>query len=439
MHCGQVLPILSECFLARNLIRGVKIYSMKILVVCQFYYPEQFRITDICEELVKRGHEVTVLTGLPNYPEGYVLKDYKNGKKRDEIINGVKVHRCFEIGRRKNVIFRVLNYYSFALSAKRYAKRLKEEFDVVLVNQLSPIMMANAGIAYKKKHGVKLVMYCLDLWPASLSAGGIGSKSIVHKYFKKVSEKIYKQADKLLITSKRFAQYFEQEFGMVDNIEYLPQYSEEMFSPDNCKKEQSKEIDLLFAGNVGSAQSMDTILDCAKITADISNLTYHIVGDGSELQRCRKRAESESINSVVFYGRKELNEMPDYYKKADAMLVTLVDDANLARTLPGKVQTYMAAGKPIIGCANGETSDIILDAGCGYCSKAQDAFCMAENVRALCVDKENGRLEQFGKLARKYYEDNFSKQIFFEKLESVLKQYSSEKESNKVHDESSSN
>nr|MBO4517903.1 glycosyltransferase WbuB [Clostridia bacterium] len=119
---------------------------MKILVICQNYYPEQFRITDICEELSQLGNDVSVVTGLPNYPEGKIFNGYKYGKKRDEIINGVKVHRCFTIGRRSGAIFRFLNYYSFALSSKWYVKKLKEKFDVVLVNQLSPVMMANAGV-----------------------------------------------------------------------------------------------------------------------------------------------------------------------------------------------------------------------------------------------------------------------------------------------------
>ena len=128
---------------------------MKILVVCQHYYPEQFRITDICEELVKRGHQVTVVTGLPNYPMGYIYEGYKDKSKRREIINGVDVHRTFTIGRRKGIIWRVLNYYSFMFSSVRYVSKLESDFDVVLVNQLSPVMMAEAGIKYKKKNRSK--------------------------------------------------------------------------------------------------------------------------------------------------------------------------------------------------------------------------------------------------------------------------------------------
>ena len=152
---------------------GAYVY-MKILVVCQYYYPEPFRISDICETLVEKGHEVTVLTGLPNYPEGRVLDEYRYGKKRNEVINGVKVIRSFEIGRGSNKLKLFLNYFSFTVSASlKTFFLMKEKFDVVLVNQLSPVMMGIPAMVYKKKHKKKILFYCLDLWPDSLAAGGL--------------------------------------------------------------------------------------------------------------------------------------------------------------------------------------------------------------------------------------------------------------------------
>ena len=153
---------------------------MKILVVCQHYKPEPFRVADLCESLAKVGHEVTVITGIPNYPEGKVYAGYENKQKRDETFNGVKIHRCFTIPRKHGVFFRVLNYYSFSLSSRCYLSRLKEEFDVVFVYQLSPVMMASGALTYAKKHQKKVVLYCLDLWPESLIAGGIRKNSFVY-------------------------------------------------------------------------------------------------------------------------------------------------------------------------------------------------------------------------------------------------------------------
>lgn len=394
---------------------------MKILVVCQHYYPEPFRITDICEELVEQGNEVTVITGIPNYPMGKIYDGYRCGKKRDEIINGVKIHRCFEIGRRSGILFRFLNYYSFALSSKRYVKRLKEKYDVVLANQLSPVMMSEAAVKYKKKYGGKLVLYCLDLWPESLTAGGIKRGSFIYRYYHKVSAKIYGQADKILITSKMFKKYFIDEFGAPEEkISYLPQYAEDIFKREECEKEPDGTIDLMFAGNIGSVQSVETIIKAAHEIRDIENLRWHIVGDGSDLENCKKLADDLGVKSVTFYGRKPVEDMPKYYKMADAMLVTLINDPILAMTLPGKVQTYMAAGKPIIGAIDGEAAESIKESGCGYCGRAENVEELTENVRRFCEKANERRAAKFSENAVVFYNKHFKKECFFEVLNQNL-------------------
>lgn len=386
---------------------------MKILVVCQYYHPEPFRHPDICEELAKRGHDVTVVTGLPNYPMGEIYDGYRKGEKRDEVLKGVKVHRCFTIGRKHGAICRFLNYYSYAFSSVIYVKNLKETYDVVYVNQLSPVMMAKAAIVYKKKHKAPIVLYCLDLWPESLVAGGINRESSIYRFFHKVSEKIYKQADRILITSRSFSDYFEKEFGIKDT-EYLPQYAEAIFTPEQCRKKSNDYVDLMIAGNIGTAQSVDTIIKAAKLTEDIPNLRWHIVGDGSELEKLRTMAKG--MSQVIFHGRKPLEEMPKYYAMADAMLVTMQKDPVISLTLPGKVQTYMAAGKPVIGAIDGETPLVISAAQCGICGGAEDAKALAENVRTFInMDKE-----QLGKNAWEYYEAHFGKQMFMDRLENIL-------------------
>lgn len=386
---------------------------MRILVICQYYYPEPFRHPDICEELVKRGHDVTVVTGLPNYPMGDIYEGYRKGEKRDEVLNGVKVHRCFTIGRKQGALYRFLNYYSYAFSSVKYVKRIKEEYDVVFVNQLSPVMMANAAICYKKKYNVPVILYCLDLWPESLVAGGIKRGSIIYKFFHRTSGKIYKQIDKILITSRSFADYFEDEFGIRDT-EYLPQYAEAIFTPEQCEKTADEYIDLMFAGNVGVAQSVDTVIDAARLTSDIANLRWHIVGDGSEIERLKESAKG--LEQIIFHGRKPLEEMPKYYAMADAMLVTMQKDPVLSLTLPGKVQTYMAAGKPIIGAIDGETPIVIEEAHCGICGVAEDVEELAKNVRKYIKSDR----KSMGRNARKYYDSHFSKELFIDKLEQKL-------------------
>lgn len=389
---------------------------MKILVICQYYYPEPFRISDICESLVRRGHDVTVVTGVPNYPEGVTYPGYEKGKKRDEVICGVKVHRCFTVSRKTGAVRRLLNYYSYVFSSGRYIRTLPGDYDVVFVNQLSPVMMAQAGIIYSLRHRKPLLMYCLDLWPESLIAGGISQDSPIYRFFYQVSKRIYTQMDAILITSRMFARHLEEQFGIdCGKIRYLPQYAESLFdiSPEALEKEG---IDLMFAGNIGEIQSVETILEAARQLKE-EPVTFHIVGGGSDLERLRALAAEWQLDRVVFYGRRPLDEMPDFYRKADAMLVTLKADPVLSLTLPGKVQSYMAAGKPIIGAINGETPRVIAEADCGFCADAEDAEALA---RSILLFANSDRKKQMAENARKYYEEQFAKERFLDTLEREL-------------------
>lgn len=323
---------------------------MKILVICQRYYPEQFRINDICGELVKKENEVTVLTGLPNYPEGKVPKEYKFFRKRKENINGANVIRTFEIGRRTGTLFRILNYCSYMISASIKAMFLSKDYDCVYVYQLSPVTMAIPGIIYKKKNKKRMHLYCLDLWPASLTVGGIKKGSFFYNIMKQVSRWIYANADTISITSKNFKKYLEEELSIGNKeILYLPQYAEKLYSDVITTHDESKEnVNFVFAGNIGEAQSIETIIKAANEIKD-EKIKIHIVGDGSSLEECKEMAKSMDLKNVEFYGKRSINEMKSFYELADAMLITLKKDEIINMTLPGKVQSYMAAGKPIIG------------------------------------------------------------------------------------------
>lgn len=393
---------------------------MNILVVCQYYYPEPFRIPDICEELVRRGHQVTVVTGTPNYPMGEIYKGYEHGKNKQEVINGVKVHRCFTIGRKGGTVKRFLNYYSYAISSSLHTLFMREGFDVVFVNQLSPVMMAYAALVYKKVHHKKLVMYCLDLWPASLCAGGVKVTSPIYKVFHKISANIYRQADSILITSNMFKDYLHGELGISKKtIHYLPQYAEQLFEPEKCAKPADNWTDLMFAGNIGKVQNVEIVLKAAAALGD-RKIRFHIVGDGTDLERLKKLKEKHKLNNVIFHGRQPLEKMPEYYSMADAMLVTMEDDPVLSLTLPGKVQTYMAAGKPIIGSINGETAETIKDAKCGYCGAANDVKALIENINRFL---NFGNQERQAVLSREYYESHFTQDVFMNTLEKEMKRH----------------
>ncbi len=391
---------------------------MKILVVCQHYWPEPYPLTDVCEGLAAMGHTVHVVTDVPNYPMGYIYEDYKNGKNRTQEHNGVRISRTFTIGRRHNIIFRLLNYYSYAISSTLFVKRLKEEYDVVFVNQSSPVMMGCAGLAYAKKHKKKCVLYCMDLWPASLAAGGMKETSPFYRFFGWVSRRIYQKTDRILITSRMFRDYFKSQFQIPDErIGYLPQYAGSLFDAPLPQREPDGFTNLLFAGNVGAAQSLTTVLQAAKLLEG-EKLRWHIVGDGSELENLQKQAKELALDNVIFHGRKPLEEMPAYYAMADAMLAPLTSDPFISLTLPAKVQSYMAAGKPILSASNGEIPKVIADSGCGFCAPAEDVQGLVEAVRKFlaCPDKE-----ALGRNGKNYYEKHFTRQMFMNQLEAELK------------------
>lgn len=397
--------------------------KMRILVICQYYYPEPFRITDICEEMARRGHEVQVVAAYPNYPEGVVYAGYGRGKKTDEVINGVKVHRCAVIPRGKGGIRRVLNYISYAVSSTYYVLSKKctasngNKFDVVFCNQLSPVTMAEAAVAYKRKHHIPLVLYCLDLWPDSLTLGGVDGTSVLFQVIEHISERLYRAADRIAIASRSFRNRLQRLGVPARKILYLPQYAEDLFG-EMAASGTGGICRLVFAGNVGKAQNLEVLVQAAGLLRE-APVEFHVVGDGTELEKIRTLAGRKKLDSIVFHGRHPLEEMPYFYSMADAMLVTLASDPVLGLTLPGKIQTYMACGKPIIGAADGETAEIIAEAQCGYCGPAGDGVALAGNIRLFL---EQGDSLVLGRNARMFYESHFERKRFLDTLEVLLMQ-----------------
>ena len=390
---------------------------MKLLVVSQHYWPEAFPSTDLCEALVQRGHTVHVVTDVPNYPMGHIFPEYRGGKNRRQEHGGVTIRRAFTIGRRSGIVFRLLNYYSFCISSTLLCRSLKEDYDAVLTIQSSPIMMVNGALAYARRHKKKCVFYTMDLWPASLAAGGVGENSPIYKLFHRVSRRLYRKADRILITSTMFRGYLQEQFGIPDDrIGYLPQYAAAQFTP--LPPPAGKDtVDLMFAGNVGAAQSLQTVLEAAELLKDVQELRFHIVGDGSELENLKAMAADKQLQQVIFHGRKPPEEMPGYYAMADAMLVTLTADPFIGLTLPAKVQSYMAAGKPVLAAANGEIPQVLEAAQCGFYAPAQDSAALAERIRQFLACPHRQTL---GQNARRYYEANFTRELFMEKLEQEL-------------------
>ena len=390
---------------------------MKILVVCQHYWPEPFRVTEICEALVERGHEVTAVVGLPNYPSGIVPAAYKHGKRRYEVINGVHVRRCLEIGRRNTKLGLAINYCSFMISASWKVLWLKRDFDVVYAYSTSPVLMSLPAALLRCITPQKLMIYVLDIWPACLAAMNVYEGSVLYTFMKHVSHWVYAKADQLVYSSKRFQGYLKQVHGLsVADEDYLPQFADSLFDtlPTTPKKEGWQ---LVFAGNIGKVQGVETLLQAAALLQE-EPIHWHILGDGANYEACVTFIEQHSLTEVVtMYGRRPLDEMPAFYAMADAMLVSMRNDISVNDTLPGKVQSYMAAGKPILGSIAGETPYIIDQAKCGLCAPPDDAQAFAQIVRAFIVRNDQATMAEN---AKTYYQQHFTKQGHMDKLETML-------------------
>lgn len=397
--------------------------KLHILATCQYGWPEPYPSLYPMEEMAKRGHYVHAITGTPNYPMGEIFEGYEKNRIIEEVHEGVHITHVPIIPRKHNVINRFLNYHSYPSSANKEIEILSGDYDVVFANQSSPVMMVEPAIRYAKKWNKKVVMYCMDLWPASLEVGGIKKTSPIYKIYYDLSKKIYTNVDKILVTSRMFQNYFIEEFGISeDRIEYLPQYAISEFDniPDQPEKNTT---DFVFAGNVGTAQNLYVILKAAKsvqqeeLSDNGKKIYFHIIGDGQELDNLKKYAQDNGIQNVIFHGRKPSEEMPGYYAFADAMIVTLTANPLVSLTLPAKVQSYMAAGKPILASANGEIANVIKESGAGFCSKADDVQGFVDIVKQF-LDRNNR--DNMGKRAKEYYDNNFSREKVMNKLEKIL-------------------
>jgi glycosyltransferase involved in cell wall biosynthesis len=395
---------------------------MKILVVCQYYAPEPFRISDICESLVSMGHEVVVITGTPNYPTGKIYPGYKWLRKCQETVSRVKVFRVPLIPRGQSFIQLAMNYVSFAVLSCIWILFFKHNFDVVYVHQLSPVTMVLPALLYKKITGKKVLLYCLDIWPESIAAANISRSSPVYSLLLVVSRWIYHGVDSVCVSSFSFIQYLKETIKLdVDDKNYLPQFAEELYMsvPSGDCKPPEGTVSFLFAGNIGEMQSVETIIRAAFKLKDLKNVQWHIVGDGSAHKRCENMTRELGLTDrIFFYGQRPANEMPAFFSKASALLVTLKRHDYISCTLPGKVQSYMAAGKPLIGAIDGETKKIIEESGCGLCCEAENYEALAKLVRQFV--SEPWKVTSYSSNSLKYYEDNFRKSTFMKRLVSML-------------------
>lgn len=391
---------------------------MKILIICQYYYPENFTITQIAEQLVKNGHQVDVLTGKPNYGYGHILEEYKN--INEQTINGVNVFRVKLKARGKSRLSIIRNYLSFWSNSKKWVRKCKTEYDVVYSMTLSPVTICSAGNLYKKKHGVKHVIHCLDLWPESvLVTKAVRKESLMYKVLYKWSKKIYSKADKILIGSPSFAGYFDKVLKIkADKFTYVPQCS--LIENTNVPEYKYGEgTHILYCGNLGLLQLIPLIIDTMKIM-DNKNVYFHIIGMGPMTDYLVDNIKNSGLeDNIIYHGPIIAKNAAAYFKDADALYLSLNDEGYVGKTIPNKLMMYMAFGKPIIGVLKGDGRNVLEESG-GALFAENNPKSLKEAIKALINMSENEK-SHLGKLNEMYYKNNFSCEEVTRKIEFNLR------------------
>ena len=378
---------------------------MKILVVCQFYYPERFTVSDICAALVSLGHDVSVVTGKPNYCYNEIIPAYR--KVKYEIIDGVKVHRVNLYPRKQSRLSIIRNYLSFHRNAKAFMRRFNEQFDVVLSVSLSPVISIAPAVLYAKKHKVKHVLHCLDLWPEStVVTGAVKKDSPMYKMLFRWSRNLYLACDKIMVSSPSFADYFKEVLHIIDKpFPYVPQPSlgvHENLPPATFKKKYN----FVYVGNIGTLQLIDEIAEAGKIIGTRGDVEVHLAGMGLQSENLKKYIADNSLKDIVtYYGPLPLEKAVTLYADADALIVPLKEGGTVGKTIPNKLVQYLKYGRPIIGSLSGDGRDVLVKTK-GAVLADQNAESIAKAMETI-IDLPADKKEEMGRQNKLYYEEHF--------------------------------
>lgn len=372
---------------------------MNILVVSQYFWPENFRINDLVSELAQRGHTITILTGQPNYPDGEVFPEFRNSPQSYAQYGSAQIVRVPLVARGAGGWRLILNYLSFTLTASLLGPwKLKgQKFDVIFVCQLSPVMVGIPAIILSKLKKAPIAFWVLDLWPDTLQAVGVLRSATLLKCVGALVSFIYRRCDLILAQSQSFIPKIRSRCHSLAWIEYFPSWSDTVF--DNAMPLAAAEVpvrpgvfNVLFAGNIGEAQDFGAILEAAETLRHNLNIRWLVLGDGRAAPWVRQEIARRGLsNSVLMLGRFPLARMPSFYQHADALLVSLLDQPIFSMTIPGKLQSYLAAGKPVLAMLNGEGANIVHTSGAGLACPAGDGVALAAAVVKLSTMSEQER------------------------------------------------
>ena len=393
---------------------------MKILVVTPHYYPEGFSITAMCEEWVKEGNDVFVVTDKPNYGFGQILPEYRHVK--DETINGVRVHRCNSFARKDSRISIVANYLSFYLTAKNYLSHLKENFDVVYSFSLSPIISVSGANVYARKHRVRHVLHCLDLWPESvLCTGAMKKKSLGYRILYHWSREIYKKADEILVSSPSFKTYFEEILKLSgDNISFVPQ-PPYLVEQDGEDFQYPRKNAFLYAGNIGRLQLVENLCEAFSLLPDNVEASLYIIGMGARKNQVERLVKEKHLEPrVIFLGPKPRKETARYYANVDGVVVSLTDKGFVGKTIPNKLSSSLYYGKPFFAVIHGDGRDLLEKIGGAVFSDKEDSVSIKDAIlKFLSLGAEEK--QRMGEANKECFEEHFSFSSCMEQINEHLK------------------
>ena len=400
--------------------------SKRVLIVCQHFWPEGFRVNDIADFLVERGCEVDVLCGKPNYPAGQFFKGYSFWNKAMEKHKDITIYRAPEIPRGNDTNIRIfLNYISFPFFSLFYIPfLLTKKYDKIFLYQLSPVMMSITGILLGKLTRTQTIMYVLDLWPENLYSVLNIKSTFLRAIAGSISHWHYKHVDRLIALSGAMKDQLTDVTGLSeDNIIVLPQAAEKLYEQDIQDKELEKRFrngfNLVFAGSITPAQSFETIINAAKILRenDINDINWIIVGDGMSRKQVEADIKKAGLDDIFFFeGQKPVSDIPKYNAIADGFIGCLVKSELLEATIPAKVMSYIAAGKPVVLAMDGEVQTLInATIRGGYAVPTGDSNLFAKSIESLYRLSPKER-ENMGERLRVYHFKNFERNILFGKL-----------------------
>lgn len=403
---------------------------MRLLVVTQYFWPENFRINELVAALSHKGHDVTVLTGLPNYPDGKIFVAYRQDPAQYTSFEGANIVRVPLLPRGRGGARLILNYLSFALSASLLGlwELRGQKFDVLLVYEPSPVTVGLPGVVLRAVKHVPMAFWVLDLWPETLKAVGVVRSEWLLALIGRMVRWIYHRCDLILAQSKSFIKHIQQHAHQDVCIEYFPAWADDVFCSLNAA-EPASEVPLapgvftvLFAGNIGEAQDFPAILNAVERLRMRDDIRWVIVGDGRMAEWVHNQIKQRQLaDRVLMVGRHALDRMPAFFAHADALLVSLKDDPVFAMTIPGKMQAYFGAGIPVLAMLNGEGARIVAEAEAGLVCPAGDGEALADNVVQLAALGEDAR-SRLGDNGRSLCSGQFNRTSLIEQLEMWLEE-----------------